>query len=308
MRRRRITALAALVLVASGAGSALLLRVVDRIRTQATLEEVLYISSPKLLKSLSLGYNGLLADVYWTRAVQYYGGIHHVGGGRYELLWPLLNITTHLDPHLVPAYEFGGTFLASQPPNGAGLPQQAIQLVEYGIQNNPDDWHLYYDLGYIYYDQKDYTGASNAFERGSRVPNAHPFLRVLAAEMAQHGGETKTAQMMWTAIYQTTRDKYIRENAEWHLRAVTADLDCEALEGVVQVYRQRTGRLPAAFTDLARTGLVRGVPVDPMGNEYQLDDQGHVFVADPENFPFIQKALPPGYVPKAVQTIPRSKD
>ena len=306
MRRRRVAAIASMVLVAAGVGSAFLLRAVDAARPQATLEEVMYISSPKLLKNLSLGYDGLLANVYWTRVVQYYGGIHHSGGGRYELLWPLLNITAELDPHFVPVYEFGGTFLATEPPNGAGLPQRAIELVERGIKSNPDDWHLYYDLGYIHYDLKDYAGAANAFERGSHVPNAHPFLKVLAAQAAQHGGETQTAQMLWTAIYRTTHDQYIRENAEWHLRAVAADLDSEALEQIIQTYRQRTGRLPASFAELARAGMIRSIPVDPMGNEYQLDDQGHVFVADPDNFPFVEKALPPGFVPKAVQTIPRS--
>ena len=30
--------------------------------------------SPKAVKRLSLGYDGLLADIYWTRAVQYFGG------------------------------------------------------------------------------------------------------------------------------------------------------------------------------------------------------------------------------------------
>jgi len=111
MRRRRTTQIATLLLILSCAGSALLLCVVDRLRTKATLEEALYISSPKLLKRLSLGYSGLLADIYWTRVVQYFGTQHHKGDGDYRLLWPLLNIATQLDPHLVPAYEFGATFL-----------------------------------------------------------------------------------------------------------------------------------------------------------------------------------------------------
>jgi tetratricopeptide (TPR) repeat protein len=298
MRRRRTTGIAAFVLLVSGVGSSLLLRVVDRVRPQATLQDVLYISSPKLLKSLSLGYNGLLADVYWTRVVQYFGEQHHKSGGSYESLWPLLNIATQLDPHLVPAYEFGATFLATPPPQGAGLPKRAIELVEHGIRNNPDDWHLYYDLGFLYYDLKDYTAASNAFDRGSKVPNAHPFLKIMAAQCAQHGGETRTAQMLWTAVYETTQDEYIRENAKSHLLGIKADLDSGELEQVLQAYRQRTGNYPASFTDLVRAGILKGVPLDPLGNEYQLDGQGHVFVSQPADFPYAEKALPPGYIPK----------
>src|SRR6266581_2535454 len=224
MSSRRVTAIAATVLMVTMAASVLLLRQVDQVRTGATLQEVLYISSPKLLKRLSLGYDGLLADVYWTRTVQYYGGMHHTGGGDYALLEPLLNITTQLDPHLIPAYEFGGTFLSAKPPQGAGVPQKAVELVEYGIRSNPEDWHLYYDLGFIYYmDLKDYRGAADAFMRGSQVPNAHPFLRILAAQMAQHGGELETARMLWSSAYQTSHEKNLRANAAAHLRAVQAD-------------------------------------------------------------------------------------
>ena len=300
----RVTVVAAGLFIAAGIASMALLRAVDHVRTRATLQEVLYVPSPKLLKRASLGYDGLLADIYWTRAVQYYGGKHHDNASSYELLWPLLNITTQLDPHLIPAYIFGGTFLSMSRPNGAGLPHRAIELVQYGIQNNPDDWHLYYDLGYLYYDLKDYRGAADAFERGSKVPNANPLLGVLAAQSAQHGGEPQTAQLLWTSVLETTHDKYIRSNAIWHLRALQADQDTSDLERVINIYRERTGQLPASFEELVRAGWLRSIPVDPRGEEYQMDSGGHVFIADPENFPFVTKALPPGYVPRSIPRIP----
>jgi len=303
-RSRRITTgIASALLIVLGTGSVLLLRRVDQLRTGATLEEVLYVSSPKLLKRASLGYSGLLADIYWTRAVQYYGGKVHQDARRYDLLWPLLNITTQLDPHLVPAYLFGGTFLSQKPPNGPGDPAKAIELVEYGIRNNPNDWHLYYDLGYIYYDLKDYHGASDAFERGSRVPNAHAFLKILAAQMAQHGGELETARMLWSAAYQTSHEKNLRANAAAHLRAVQADLDVTELERLAEVYRQRTGRLPVSFTEMNTAGLVRGIPLDPLGNPYKLTSDGHVLLRKPDDFPFVAKGLPPDYVAPRVPKI-----
>src|ERR1700733_13346172 len=165
---RQITLVAGTLLVVCMFASVLLLQKVDRLRSGATLQEVLYISSPKALKRLSLGYDGLLADIYWTRAVQYFGSKHFAGSQHYDLLAPLLEITTALDPHLTVAYEFGSNFLAPQPPGGAGMPQRAIELAEFGIRNNPDDWHLYYDLGFIYYmDVKDYAKAADAFARGA---------------------------------------------------------------------------------------------------------------------------------------------
>src|SRR5881227_2105636 len=143
-RKRQVAISTAAMLVVSFAMSALFLWHIDRLRSYAAVNDALYVTSPKLLKHLSLGYEGLLADVYWTRAVQYYGGLHHTGGGNYELLWPLLNITTQLDSHIIPAYEYGATFLSAKPPLGAGTPEKAIQLMEYGIRQNSNDWHLYY--------------------------------------------------------------------------------------------------------------------------------------------------------------------
>jgi tetratricopeptide (TPR) repeat protein len=294
------------LLIVSITMSMLLLKGVDQVRTAATLEEVLYISSPKLLEQLSLGYDGLLADIYWTRVVQYYGGMHRAGGGRYELLWPLLDITSHLDPHLTVTYEFGGTFLSANPPSGAGLPQRAIQLVEYGIQNNPDDWHLYYDLGFIYYEMKDYRAAADAFARGSQVPKAHPFLRIMAARMAEHGGETETAFMLWTATYQTTHDQNIRNNALAHLRALRAEEDIVHLQELVNSYRQRTGHIPR-LAELVRSGLLPSTPVDPSMHPYQVDESGKVVVTDPDNLPFLQLGLPAGYVPSEIPKMPNAQ-
>jgi len=308
MRRRRHTAIATTVLVIAGLGSGFLLNKVEGLRTQAILKDVLYVSSPSLLKKLSLGYHGLLANVYWTRAVQYYGAQHHLGNSDFALLWPLLNITTQLDPHLIPAYQFGGTFLASRPPYGAGLPERAIESLEFGIRNNPDDWHLYYDLGFIYYDMKDYSAAADAFERGSRVPNAHPFLKIMAAQSAQHGGEIRTAQMLWTSVLETSKDKNIRANAEDHLTALRVQFEGQELEKVVAAFREKTGRFPNSFVELARARMLPGVPLDPHGTPYRLDEQGHVFVADPDKFPFLEKALPTGYVPKPIASTHDSRD
>jgi hypothetical protein len=289
---------AGVLLLVSMTCSILLLRRVDRIRTRATLEEVLYISSPKVLKRLSLGYGGLLADIYWTRAVQYFGGKHYEGALEYKLLAPLLEITTTLDPHLIVAYEFGAQFLAPKPPNGGGMPEQAVELVEYGIRNNPNEWRLYYQLGFIHYmERKDYAAAEDAFIRGSRVPNAHPWLKILAAQMAQHAGDWQTAHMMWTATYETTKDKAIRANALAHLRALQVDRDVAALEALISQYRERMRRPPGSLSDLIAAGMLGGIPLDPLGHPYRLMPDGRVEVRSPDDLPFIQKGTPPGYVP-----------
>jgi tetratricopeptide (TPR) repeat protein len=296
--RRQTTFIASGCLVISLIISILVLRRVDQLRPQATLDEVLYISSPKVLERASLGYNGLMADIYWTRTVQYFGQRHYRSAQSYDLLAPLLEITTHLDPHLLVAYQFGASFLAPQPPNGPGQPDRAVQLIEYGIQRNPNEWRLYYNLGFVYYmELKDYAKAAQAFERGSRVPNAHPFLKLFAAQMAQHAGEYETARTLWIATYQSTRDVHIRSNAVEHLRALKVDEDVTRLQSAVTRFGERTGRLPSSMSELALAERLQVIPGDPDGNPYKLTSQGRILVEHPDDFPFISKGVPPGYKP-----------
>jgi tetratricopeptide (TPR) repeat protein len=299
-QRRKVSIVAGACLVIFMAASAVMLHRIDELRPQAALEEVLYLSSPKVLKRASLGYDGLLADIYWTRAVQYFGGRHHAVAKSYNLLYPLLDITTHLDPQLVAAYQFGASFLAPAPPEGAGQPERAIQLMEYGIQNNPSDWKLYYDLGFVYYmNLKDYRKAADAFHRGSEVPNAHPFLRLLAAQMAEHSGEFDTARMMWSATYQSSQEQLIRQNALEHLRALRVDEDVTHLQEAVRRFGERTGRLPANMSELVSSERLPGIPLDPDGHAYRLTPEGRVEVRVPDDFPFATMGLPPGYKPQA---------
>ena len=124
-QRHKTTLVASAVLIVSLAASSFVLHRVDQLRPQAPLDEVLFLSSPKAIKRASLGYDGLMACIYWTRAVQYFGYRHHFHAASYNLLAPLLEITTQLDPHLVVAYEFGSSFLAPPPPHGAGQPERA---------------------------------------------------------------------------------------------------------------------------------------------------------------------------------------
>ena len=209
--------------------------------------------------------------------MQYFGRKHASYAERFDLLAPLLEITTALDPHLIVAYQFGANFLAPAPPNGAGMPEKAIHLIEYGIRKNSDDWRLYYLLGFIYYmEKKDYASAAEAFERGTSAPNAHPFLKVLAAQMAQHAGELETARMLWVTTFQTSQDKQIRANATAHLRALQVDEDVTHLQTAVSQYFQKTGHPPRSFSAMIAAGVLSRVPADPDGHPYLLMPPGRI--------------------------------
>src|SRR5438552_9399832 len=132
---------------------------------QEAAADLLYVQSPDVLTRASLSYTALVADLYWIRAVQYYGGMRLSNGEKkYDLLYPLLDLTTSLDPRFDIAYRFGAIFLAEDYPGGAGRPDLAVALLEKGLRERPDKWEYMQDIGFVYYWWvHDYRTASDWF-------------------------------------------------------------------------------------------------------------------------------------------------
>ncbi len=244
-------------------------------RARGSEDEELLLRSGSAVREMSLGYDSLLADVYWTRAVQYYGSRAGVPGAKFDLLWPLLDISTTLDSKLTVAYRFGAIFLSEPPPAGAGRPDLAIALVKRGIAANPDDWYLNGDLGFLYYwRMSDYPNAAAAYLEGSKNPKAPSWLGMMAARVLEKGGSLETSRMIWSQIYQSSQDKTVREKAMEMVLGIRAQEDEEQLNGLAEEYKKRFGHFPRSGSDLQDAGLVRGVPTDPAGYPYVLGTDG----------------------------------
>lgn len=232
----------------------------------------LLLRSGKLLRKLSLGYDALLADIYWTRTVQYNGGVLERGESDFSLLAPLLDVTTDLDPRLDVAFQYGAIFLSEKVPAGAGRPDQAIALERKGIALNPTNYRLYYNLGFVYYWYlRDYKTAAQTFWEGSKVPGAMPWMSAMAAHIAESGSSKDTSRFMWSEILESTQDASVRANALAHLQALRAVDDLDALKNIVEMYKKRTGSAPTSIEDLVNANLLLSVPKDSGGFPYVLD-------------------------------------
>jgi hypothetical protein len=249
---------------------------------QATHQEQdeLVLRSGPLLKVMSLEYAPLAADLYWTRVVQYYGNKHVNGQVNLDLLWPLLDVTTTLDPNLIVAYRFGAMFLSDAPPRGAGKPELGIDLLQRGIRANPEFWRFYEDLGFIYYfELKDYGKAAEAFLEGSKKPGALIWMRTFAARISEKGESLETSAMLWSEIYNSTSEPSIKENAKLHLQLLRARADCEQLNKLAAEYKKRTGRPPGNVRDLVKAGLLPHLVADPVGVVYWFDLEGNAQIS-----------------------------
>lgn len=237
-------------------------------------DEVL-LRSGKMMKLLSLEYAPLMADVYWTKVVQYYGDKRVRHEQNFESLWPLLDLTTTLDPNLIPAYRFGSTFLSEAPPIGAGSPERAVELIERGIRANPEYWRLYQDLGNVYYlSLHDVERASEAYNEGSKIPGAASWMKIMAARIAERGDTRGTSRLLWSEIYQSAQDATVRENAKMHLILLRTDDDKEQLDLLLAEYTKKYGHSAQNLQELVDAGLLPGIPVDPERFPYVVGKLG----------------------------------
>lgn len=243
-----------------------------RYHTDRPAEQILYVRSPETMRRMALSYDALAADVYWIRAIQHFGS-SRLGGQRYDLLYPLLDIATSLDGRFNIAYRFGSLFLAEPPPGGPGRPDLAVELLRKGIKEMPHKWHYYQDAGYVYYFRyKDYDTAADWFRRGSEIKGAPAWMKSLAANTMQKGANREASRLLYQSIAETADNDWMKKDALWHLRQIYTMDDMDVLREMVRRYRERApaGR-QVTWQMLIAARVLRSVPRDRDGFDFTLD-------------------------------------
>jgi hypothetical protein len=241
--------------------------------TDQPAEQILYVRSPEVIRRMVLSYDALAADVYWIRALQHFGGQRFATQKRYDLLYPLLDLATSLDPRFNIAYRFGSLFLAEPPPGGPGRPDQAIALLKKGIRENPRRWHYYQDAGFVYYFRyKDYEKAADWFKRGSEIEGAPWFLKTLAANTLARGEDRRASRLLYQTIAETADNDFMKKDALWRLRQLDTMDDLDALRQIVRRYRDRIpAGQPLTWQAFVAARVLRMTPQDRDGFDLTLD-------------------------------------
>jgi tetratricopeptide (TPR) repeat protein len=218
--------------------------------------ELLYVRSPAVMTRIVLDYDAVAADAYWIRALQHFGQerLSPTGHVRtYALLYPLLDLTTTLDPYFSIAYRFGSIFLGEPYPGGPGRPDLAVTLLQKGLAAQPDKWQYMQDLGFIYYwHLRDYKTAASWFQRAADVPGAPTWLRPLAAVTLAEGGHRGAARALFEQLAQS-EEPWLRDAAKLRLSQLDAMDTMDTWKRL-----KLAGRNPP-------------IPTDPSGTAFVLD-------------------------------------
>jgi tetratricopeptide (TPR) repeat protein len=252
-------------------------------------EERLYVDGATA-KRLTFAFNGIAADWYWMRSLQYVGGkivrYEDTHDGRFNLgnlsslnltlLAPLLHVTTTLDPQFMAPYEFGAVILPELNQD------EAISLLNYGIAANPSSWRLHHYLGYIYWQRKDYVQASEIYAVGAKLPGAPAWMAALSARLKAEGGSRGAAREMYGHLYEASNDEAVKEMVTKQIMRLDSLDERDVIRRVLTDYRAQSGRCASAWRDVVgalRTARLKidsttGAPLDPSNTPYGLIKDG----------------------------------
>jgi hypothetical protein len=243
---------------------------IDGLRGRSPLEHRLYMPSGEAVRKLWPRLEGLGADIYWLRTVQYFGGTRaFTNDKRFDLLAPLLNITVTLDPRFYVSYTYGSIFLYE-----VGQKDAADALMARGVAANPQNWRLRQHWGYCTFVYRhDAARASEILHQAADTPGAPFWLRSMAAQFLVKGGERATARGVWTELYKGG-EGVVKELAKLNLQRLDAMDMAEQLEKAVTAYKERAGSFPPSLDAVRQAaGMTAAIPPDPTGTPFEYDPQ-----------------------------------
>ncbi len=237
------------------------------------------------LKGYALGAEGLIADWYWMKSLQYVGdkmiknqdeiSIDSLKNLNPRLLYPYLDNATTLDPHFLAAYFYGAIILPTV--NN----EQAISLIEKGIKDNPNEWRFYQYLGYIYWRAENYQKASEVYTKGASIAGAPPFMKMMSAKVNSEGGSRDTARIIYRQMFNEATDPQIKSSAELRLFELDSLDERDAIRPVLKQFLQQNNRCINNWRELIP--LLSKIKL-PNGKDFRLDNSSNIL--DPSSVPY----------------------
>jgi len=237
------------------------------------LQHLSYLPDGQILKVATLGYREVVADILWLQVIQAMGD-KRVSAETGQWIYRALDVITTLDPKFVRAYEAGGHALCSI----VVMPRESNQLLEKGIRHNPQEWRLPFLLGINhYFEFADNQKAAEAMSMAARIPGAPEIIARLAARLLVSAKSPQQAVELLAKVYEETSDENVKKLLEQRLREAIVERDLAMLEQAIGRFQLQFSQRPARLEQLVQEGLLRELPLEPFGGQYQYNaDTGEV--------------------------------
>ena len=249
------------------------IKLVDLTKNYSDEYRSYYIPSSLQVKVFSLGYHNAISDLLYLWFLHFYDWYNK--SVRYSYMEHTFEVMTDLDPKHQEAYLMAALF--------AFIPLKwdlVYKFLDKGIEKNLDNYVLPYEAGcYAFFSEKNYERAVKYLEIAyKRNPNKS-IIKNLYAKALSHKGDLESALEYFEEIYNkykedtTHEGNYYRTAATryiWMTKNAIAERD---VSEAVSKYRERYGKNPSSLKILVNEGMLKKIPKDPLGEDYEYSPQ-----------------------------------
>ena len=230
------------------------------------IEEFVTLPKGEYLKPAVFGYDQLVADIIWLRAIQVIGDKVVTPKG-YDWVYHALDVVTTLDPKFAYAYQLGGVTLSVL----GKRPDLSNMLLEKGVRENPEVWQIPFYIGFNnFFYLNDYETAAEYIDKASKLPGHPAYLPKLAARLYVQAGNPDVALEFLSRMYKDTDDEKVKLALEQRIKEVIVEKDATFLEEAINRYKEAHKLYPENLEDLIRSGIIKEMPHEPFGGFYYL--------------------------------------
>lgn len=178
---------------------------IDYRRKLEDLEAKLLLMPGQVAGSLVLGgFRGIAADLLWLNIEDYW---HK--GYTYKLL-PLFESVAWLQPRYITVWAVGGWHMAyniyaslKDPAEQKYWYNQGTSFLKKGIAHNPEQYDLYFELGWTYYNKgEDFGNAVTYLEKAAKFPGPD-YVQSLLAHAYENNEQLEESIQQWTKVLDT---------------------------------------------------------------------------------------------------------
>jgi hypothetical protein len=251
-------------------------------------DEVAFLPTGDFIRGAALGYDALLADVFWVRATTLFGA--RFGGEDqqwYTWLYHMIDLATDLDPDFRAAYKYGGTMLRV---NGVFVDQSSM-IFQKGMRALPDDWYFPFGIAmnfYLY--NQDPALAADYLEKAVKTGNGPFYLRNLTASMLGDSDRLETALVFLQEERKAVRDEKARVAVDIKILEVRYQIGQKNADRVLAEFRRTHGRLPTEPSGVVSAGLE--LPPDPLGGVWVWDTTEQAELGDVRSSRYCEVFVP----------------
>lgn len=208
-----------------------------------------FLPNPEHARALAVGFDAILADYHWLRAVQVVGSAPSVDSERAEHLGRLIDVVTTLNPHVDHPYRFAAIWLT----HDEDQVREGIRLLRRGAQHHPDDWRNFFYLGFEqFFYLGEYELAAESLERAMARDGSPPYLARLVARLKAQSGDIDVAEVFLREMLHNTVDPEDRARLQIALDEIELEYKARLLDRARAAYRVAAGRDIRSVEELIR--------------------------------------------------------